>query len=174
MAEFEHTRPIIYSTVDQIEVLEPRGPWTTKSGSKLWVISALPIEVAIDYFTYEQDELKKIPEGFDIRGLRHYSNDGMPKGNKGGGEFHRIRKEIIFGTAGETAWECEDLDGGKRNFTLAPNFGIKFNPFILHTYEVKEENSGILVVANTLFDPEDPRTQDTYSREAFITLQNGK
>lgn len=170
--EFEHTKPTIYSTVDQIEVLEAHGPWTTKSGSKLWVRSALSLNIMEDYFQYDPNELVRIPEDFEIRGFRQYTNIGMPVGNMGGGEFHRIRKEMIFGLDGETFWECEDLNGDKREFILTPEMGIKFAPFIMHTYQVRIDNSGILVVANTLFDPDDPRTYDTYSREIFTSLQS--
>lgn len=170
--EFEHSRPLNYSTVDQIEILEPRGPWITKSGSLLFVLAALPIEVVGNYFRYDPNELAKMPRGFDIRGFRLYSNRGMPIGNKGGGEFHRIRQEIIIGLEGETFWECEDLNCAKRTFTLTQHIGIKLSPFIMHSYEVKQDNSGILVLANTLFIPDDPRTRDTYSREIFTALQS--
>lgn len=169
--EFEHTKPLKYSTVDQIEVLEGRGPWTTKSQAELMVLSALSIDEVLDFLTYDFKETEKMPEGFDIRGLRHYSVRGMPLDNIGGTEFHRIRQEIIIGLEGRTLWEFEDLNRSRRLITLNPRMGIKFSPFILHTYVVDEENSGILVVANTLFDPDDPRTQDTYSREIFTKLQ---
>ena len=44
-------------------------------------------------------------------------------------------------------------------------------PYILHSYMVLEEGSGLLVLANTLFNPEVKETHDTYSMQAFRELQ---
>jgi hypothetical protein len=44
-------------------------------------------------------------------------------------------------------------------------------PFILHAYEVLEEGSNLLIVANTLFNPNNSKTHDTYSIKEFRELQ---
>ena len=158
------------SRVDKIQVLDARGPWQTKSGGKLMVAFTLPFDVVQQrYFAYDQEELKKVPE--DIRGLRIYTVRDLPQGPIGGTEFHRIREEIIYGLEGKIKMECEDLFGGKKKFILTPEKGIWMPPFILHTYKMMEEKSGLLVIANTLFNPDDPRTHDTYSLEVFRQLQ---
>ena len=68
-------------------------------------------------------------------------------------------------------WECEDIYRNKTEFILTQENGIWMPPFILHTYEVLENNSGLFVVANTLFVPDDPRTHDTFSADKFRELQ---
>lgn len=118
---------------------------------------------------HNREELNKIPE--DIRGLRSYSVRGLPKDKIGGTEFHRIREELVFGLEGRVLWKCEDIYGGRREFELSSQKGVWVPPFVLHTYHTLEENSGLLVLANTLFNPDDPRTHDTYSREEFRKLQ---
>jgi hypothetical protein len=44
-------------------------------------------------------------------------------------------------------------------------------PFILHRIVSEQEGSAVLVLANTLYDVDDPRTHDHYSDAAFRRLQ---
>ncbi|MBN1982124.1 MAG: WxcM-like domain-containing protein [Chitinivibrionales bacterium] len=155
-------------TVSMIRSIESRGPWKTKSDAELSVLCALPYDVVRDYFTYDTQELEKIP--CDIRGLRSYRVRGITPGNSGANEFHRIRKEMLFSLNGEIEVTCEDLFGKTQTFQLNAERGIFIPPFIIHTYYAKTL-ADILVIANTLFIPENPATHDTYSREIFTELQ---
>lgn len=159
-----------YPNICQIRILDTRGPWNTKSGGTLMVRACLPLETVLqEYFRYDANELREIPG--DIRGLRFYTVRNLPFGQIGGKEFHRMREEMVIGLEGRLKWECEDVYGNKEEFTLTPETGIWMPPFILHTYEVLENNSGIFVVANTLFVPDNTRTHDTFSLEKFRELQ---
>ena len=156
--------------VNDVQIIETRGPWNTKSGGKLNVVFAMPLATVQDrYLHYETTELDRVPS--DIRGLRVYTVRDLPNGKIGGIEWHRVREEMVFALEGSVHWMCEDLFGGKRDFVLTTGVGVWMPPFILHAYEVKEESSGLFVIANTLFVPDDPRTHDTYSMETFRELQ---
>lgn len=158
------------ATVDDIKLMRSRGPWTTKSGGKLDVLFAIPrTTLEARYLHYEETELADIPD--DIRGLRVYMVRDLPKESIGGTEWHRVREEMVFASHGSVEWICEDLFGGKKDFQLTPTVGVWMPPCILHTYIVMEAGSELLVIANTLFTPEDPRTHDTYSLETFRALQ---
>lgn len=157
-------------TVADISVLNSRGPWNTKSGGRLNVLFSTPLgEIQDRFFSYEKDELDSLP--VDIRGLRIYTVSELPNGKIGGTEWHKIRREIVFCIRGSVQWLCEDVFGNKKVFILDAGKGIFMPPFILHIYAVTEEGSELLVVANTLFVPNDPRTHDTYSTELFSELQ---
>lgn len=156
-------------TIDNVRVLSSKGPWTTKSDAELMVKFAMPSEEVKDFFQYNQKELDKIPE--DIRGLRGYTVRGLRKGTTGGKEFHRVRKELVFGLEGRIEWICEDVFGGEKILELTPKNGVYVPPFIIHTYNTLEDNSSFLVIANTLFNPDKRHTHDTYSREDFEALQ---
>jgi hypothetical protein len=154
--------------IEYIMEIEARGPWKTKSDAELKVLFAMPYEKLLEFLKYDENELRQLPE--NIRGLRSYSVKGLRKGSLGGMEFHRIRKELLFGLEGVVDVECEDVYENKRRFRLDSQNGIYIPSFILHTYETIEDG-GILVVANTLFNPEDKRTHDTYSQIIFRKLQ---
>lgn len=157
-------------TVDDVQIFETRGPWDTKSGGKLNVLFAIPLAtVQGRYFNYKNTELDLIPS--DIRGLRAYTVRDLPNERIGGAEWHKIREEIVFALDGSVLWMCEDIFGNQRDIVLDNGMGIWMPSFILHTYKVKKERSGLLVIANTLFVPDDPRTHDTYSAETFRELQ---
>ncbi len=159
-----------YPTVEQVHLIEARGPWLTKSGGDLMVSLALPLEqISMGFLNYDLEELSRIPE--DIRGLRIYTVRGLSTGRIGGTEFHRIRQEYIQVLEGATSWEFEDLYGEKSTCILQGARSVYIPPFILHTYQVLEEGSGITVLANTLFNPENPATQDTYSKDIFSSYQ---
>lgn len=159
-------------TIEDVKEINGRGPWSTKSDGQLTVLFTLPFnQLAGRFLHYDVSELGKIPPEFDIRGLRIYSVQNVPAGNIGGTEFHRIREEIVFCLEGRMIWTCEDLRGETRSFRLKPGMGVWAPPYILHTYEAMEEGSIFLVLCNTLFDPADPRTHDSYSAEEFRQLQ---
>ena len=159
-----------YPNVGRIRTLDTHGPWNTKSGGTLMVRTYIPLETVLkEYFSYNSNELQKVPG--DIRGLRFYTVRNLPLGQIGGTEFHRIREEMVIGLEGKVRWECEDVYRNKTEFILTQENGIWMPPFILHTYEVLENNSGLFVVANTLFVPDDPRTHDTFSADKFRELQ---
>jgi len=156
-------------SIKDVQEIETRGPWRTKSEGNLMVLFSFPYEIDMKRFLrWDDKELKNIP---DIRGLRYYSVRSLPKGQVGGGEFHRIRQEIVFATEGSVQWECEDLSGKKKITILAPQNGIWLSPFILHSYKVLEEGTGLAVIANTTFDPENTKTHDTFSLSEFQKLQ---
>ena len=159
-------------TLREARKLTTKGPWETKSGGELNVLLSFPINLIYAFLQYDKRELKNMPEGWDIRGFRKYSVRALPKGRVGGGEFHRIRREIIIGLEGEVNFELEDINGNVRNHIIDITSGTYIPPFILHSYEVLKENSGLLITCNTLFDPDNPRTHDTYSRETFRKLQD--
>lgn len=130
----------------------------------------MPVELVQSFFSYDEEELQRVPK--DIRGLRNYRVENLPEGQVGGTEFHRVRKEIVIGVAGQVRWECEDLYGNKREFILTPENGVWMPPLILHTYFVEENESGLAIVCNTLFPlPAHPATNDTYSLEEFRKYQ---
>ena len=155
--------------INEVKILSSRGPWTTKSEAELMVRFALPFSEVDDFFQYDQTELNKIPE--DIRGLRVYTIRGLQTGTTGGKEFHRIRKELVFGIEGRIEWICEDVLGRKEVLELTPQNGVYVPPFVLHTYRTIEDNSSLLVIANTLFNPDKDYTHDTYSQEIFDEIQ---
>lgn len=156
-------------SVHDIRELRMTGPWRSKSGGLLSVPFALPYAQAMDLFDYDPAELAGVPR--DIRGLRMFVLEDMPAGGVGGGEFHRIRVEIVFTVQGRVRWLCEDLHGGRKEFTPARDCILYFPPFILHTMEALEPGSAVVVIANTLYDPDDPDTHDTYPAAQFRTLQ---
>lgn len=149
--------------------MRKKGPWETKSGGTLEVAFCIPWDKLKNVlFNYDSDELHKLPT--DIRGLRVYRVQDLALGRIGGNEFHRIRTEIVFCTKGSVLWSCEDLNGGKKEFTLRSGAGILLPSLIMHTYKVLDEGSELEVVANTIFIPEDPQTHDTYSANIFYEL----
>lgn len=164
--EFNRDFPTNPPHVDLVQIFEQRGPYETKSGGILMVPVALSIERTMnEFFNYDAHELARI--GVDIRGLRMYTISDFPLGGVGGKEFHRIREELAFTLEGRVKWILEDLYGGKREFVLGAGQGIWVKPFILHTYEVLEKGSSLLIVCNTLFNHADRTTHDTYSAEIF-------
>ena len=162
---------IVPKSVAQIGVFPNEGPWKSKSGGELNVLFARHLSFITGlFFEYDADELEKIPR--DIRGLRMYRVDNIPKDGIGGNEFHRIRQEIIIPIKGRLIYECEDLFGQKRNFNLTPETSIWLPPLVMHSYKALEDDNAIIIVANTLYDPGDKETWDTYSLKEFYGFQN--
>jgi dTDP-4-dehydrorhamnose 3,5-epimerase-like enzyme len=158
-------------TVSAVQTIKSKGPWGTKSGGNLNVLFGFDINTLNEkYFKYEKSEIERIPQ--EIRGLRSYSVSELEKDRVGANEWHRIRNELVFMTEGSAEWICEDLYGNKKNYKLDTNHGIWTPPFIMHTYKTTSEKNGILVIANTLFDPNNPKTHDSYSFEEFHKLQS--
>ena len=165
-----------FPSASDIRLLTMDGPWESKSGGILEVLSGIPgipLEVAEKMlFRYDHEELALVPA--DIRGLRIYTVRNIPEGTIAGTEWHRIRTEMIFALDGAVAWDCEDVFGEKRSFRLDQGAGIWMPPFILHTYTALLSGSRLMVVANTLFFPKEPReskTRDTYPEPEFRKLQ---
>ncbi len=156
-------------TVNDIIEFEVKGPWVTKSDAELQVLFSLPYKEVLKYLEYDEKELEIIQK--DIRGLRSYTVRNLNSGSIGGMEFHRVRKEIIFGLEGCVEFELEDFYKGRKNLFLDSHKGIYIPPFILHTYEAIDDDSGLLIIANTLFDSDDYRTHDTFSEKIFKEIQ---
>lgn len=161
-------------TINDITVIERDWPWPTetfaaKSGGELSVLIALPHNIVDGGFLqYEPEELRGIP---DIRGIRSYRVANIPEGSVGAKEWHRVRQELVFALGGAVRWSCEDVHGTKKEFTLDENTGVWTPPFIFHSYKALTEGVSIVVVANTLFDPKNDATKDTYFLEDFRALQ---
>jgi len=102
----------VYPTVEDIVVIEGKGPWGTKSGGKLNVLFGLPLGLLQEkFFDYNKTELEAVPT--DIRGLRSYVVSGLTKGAVGANEWHKLRNEIVFAAKGRFRWSCEDVHGNK-------------------------------------------------------------
>jgi hypothetical protein len=157
------------SSVEDIREFRMTGPWPSKSGGLLSVPFMLPHAQTVQMFSYDQEELDRIPR--DIRGLRMFVLEEMPARGVGGGEFHRIRIEIAFTMKGKVRWSCEDVYGGRKGFLPTRDCILYFPPFILHTIESLESGSAIAVIANTVYDKDDAGTHDTYSVAQFRELQ---
>ncbi len=158
-------------TICDVQQLRNNGPWPTKSNGHLNVLFGISFtDLQEKYFHYEESELVKISQ--DVRGLRSYTVAGLQKQAVGANEWHRLRNELVFTVKGRVLWTCEDVFGNKSEHTLDSQSGIWVPPFILHTYESLEDDSELLVVANTLFFPEDPKTHDTYDIATFRLIQD--
>jgi WxcM-like protein len=156
-------------TVEDISEIRMAGPWRSKSGGLLSVPFALSHAQTADFFDYDRAELRRIPR--DIRGLRMFVLEDIPAAGVGGGEFHRIRVEIVFTVEGRVRWTCEDVYGNCKVFDPPRDCILRFPPFILHTMESIERDSSVIVIANTLYDADDPGTHDTYPAAEFRALQ---
>ena len=159
----------MYSNVYDSKVITPRGTWKTKSQGELFVLMAFEPDIFGSFFSYNPKELEGLE--VDIRGFRIYTVRHLPKGQIGGTEFHRIRQEIIIGLEGLLWIQLEDIFGNSRIISVKPSMAVWLSPFILHTYKSSEDNSGLLVIANTLFDPANPATHDTYNRGEFEKIK---
>ncbi len=158
-------------SVDQLKRLNSRGPWATKSGGKLGVLFGIDFdEIQEVFFKYREEELRKIP--VDVRGLRSYVVSDLPAGTIGANEWHKLRHELVCAVKGSVRWVCEDVYGSTNEFILEEGKeGIWVQPYILHTYQALSDKASLLVIANTLFIPDNPQTHDTYSAQEYIELQ---
>lgn len=156
-------------SVNDIIVTQCGGAWETKSGGILNVLYKIDYSIVEKLLTYDEAELS-VPDQ-DIRGLRSYRVHSVPKGAIGANEWHKIRNELVFAPEGSFLWTCEDTYGDTREFTLDGNSAVFTPHHILHRYESLKDGSTISVLANTLFDPNDPSTHDSYSLEIFRKIQ---
>lgn len=157
------------TTVEDIAHLTSNGPWKAKSGGDLIVRLALPSEAVTAFLDYENPAFDAVEadSGVNIRGLRSYTVDNIPKGSIGGREWHMARTEYVGALGGSALWQCVDLSGNEREFVLDGTAAVIMPPGILHTYQALEDNTRLQIIYNTLFVPEDPKTHDTFSRESF-------
>jgi len=159
------------STVNDVRELTTKGPWPTKSNGQLNVLFSLDIAtITNQYFKYDKSELDKITT--DVRGLRLYSVSGLQIKSVGANEWHKLRNELVFAIHGSAKWTCEDVFGKKVEHIINQSSGLWVPPYILHTYEALQDDTELLVVASTLFIPDDPTTHDTYDAGSFANMQN--
>lgn len=157
-------------SINDVIVTEAGGEWPTKSGGTLNVLYKLNWNIVERFLRYDDTELQNIP--VDIRGLRSYRVKNIPKGVIGANEWHKVRNEIVFVLKGKMKWTCTDIYGDSKEFILDGTQAIFTPHHILHTYEGLEEDSTISVLANTLFDANNPATFDSYSSEEFEDLKS--
>lgn len=158
------------ASINDIQLLPATGSWTTKSNGILEVLFTLNFkDLQQKFFSYEPSELAMIPT--DIRGLRSYRISNLQAGAIGANEWHRLRCEIVTVTRGKIEWTSEDSTGKTSTFILERNQGIFVPAFILHTYKILEP-AELVVLANTTFNPSDPLSLDSFTRESFVELQN--
>lgn len=157
-----------YPSIRDVRVIECPGSWQTKSGGILEVLFKIDYDFVMKFLDYDSSEFKKLPH---LRGLRSYNVHNVAKNAIGAKEWHKARNEIAFALSGSFQWTCEDIYGGKKEFILDGSHAI-FTPHgLMHTYTALIDQSAIGVLANTLFDPEDKLTHDTYSYETFDKLR---
>jgi hypothetical protein len=163
--------PDNFATIEDVQEIIRKGPWDTKSGGELNVLFGIPFGQMQDkFFRYDDEGLSAIPQ--DIRGLRSYRVGRIRRNSIGANEWHVVRQELVFALEGTVRWISEDLHGNKSTTILDKQTGIWVPPYILHTYEALSDDSCLLVIANTIFIPDDPMTHDTYSAASFRHLQN--
>lgn len=156
--------------ISHIQLFDRSGPWKTKSNGTLQVLFNLPYSLLqSDFFNYIPVELASAQQ--DIRGLRSYRVTNLKQGAIGANEWHRIRHEIVYVAQGKLRWSCEDVYGAKSEVLLDETNILWIPSYVLHTYEIIDDDTEICVIANTLFDPTDPTTHDTYSADAFSSIK---
>jgi hypothetical protein len=160
--------------VNDVIVLETKGPWQSKSGGALTVLLSLTAEQSAKFQDYNNPEFSKVANeaGTDIRGLRVYNVDSIPNGSTGANEYHLARTEIVNVLVGKALWRCEDVYGDIKELTLDSTMSLIVPSGILHTYTALEDNTRLQVICNTLFVPEDSATHDSYLIDEFRELQN--
>lgn len=154
-----------YPKVEEIITFEAGGNWPTKSGGQLSVLFKLDYDIVHRFLSYDDAELSKLP--VDIRGLRSYRVENIPKGAIGANEWHAVRNELVFVLKGSIRWDCTDLYGGERSFVIDGSQAVFTPHHIMHRYTALEDNTTVGVLANTLFIPEQSSTHDSYPSESF-------
>jgi hypothetical protein len=155
--------------VSEVREFRARGSWRSKSGGILEVLFALSRAEALQFLDANSTELDR--DQIDIRGLRMFVVSDIPRHGIGGLQFHRVRTEIGVTTKGTIRWTLEDLYGTEREILVPLGAALFIPPYILHTTRAEEAGSEITTIANTLYDPEDRRTHDTYPIGEFRELQ---
>jgi len=162
-------KPKAVRSVNEVQIIEIRGPWASKSGGDLNVLFNLDHAQVTAFLDYDNPEFDSMPG--DMRGLRSYKVENVPKGSIGAKECHIARNEIVFAAKGSFSWKCIDLHGNEKEFILDGKTAVITPSGLLHIYEALEDDSTIQVVCNTGFAPEDPATHDSYSIDDFYALQ---
>jgi quercetin dioxygenase-like cupin family protein len=158
------------ATVEDVTFFKPRGPWKTKSDGELDVLFGIPFDLIQNkYFSYEQSELDELSQ--DIRGLRSYRVSKLKEGATGANEWHKLRNEIVIVSKGSITWTVEDVYGKTSKYTLDAGEAIWTPPYIMHTYTSLVAGTELVVLASTLFIPDDTTTHDTFGRESFDALK---
>src|SRR5688572_18649953 len=129
------------TSVDDIQVVDVRGPWDTKAGGTLKVHYTLSGFALARFLDVDNPAFEAIEEhsGVDIRALRSYEVGGAPAGSVGGLEWHLARTEYVRALAGSALWQCVDPQGRQREFVLDGTQGIIQPPGLLHIYKLLEE-----------------------------------
>lgn len=154
------------NTINDVHKLNSKGPWQTKSNANLDVLFGYDMNyISNFFFDYSESEMQQLPK--DIRGMRSYIVSKIPINSIGANEWHKIRNELAITIEGVVEWELTDKDGKSITITVEKNEGIYIPNHILHKYKSLKLDSAILVLANTIFEPDDPQTHDTYTKESF-------
>lgn len=153
-------------TLSDIRTFAATEHWKTKSNGDLSVLFAIPYDDVLGRFlSYDTAKLARLP--YDIRGLRSYRVSGLRRGSIGANEWHKIRNEIIAVSHGSIQLDCSDTRGGTKTFTIGKELCVWIPPYIMHTYTVLEDDTEIMVLANTLFNPSEISSHDTYTAATF-------
>jgi dTDP-4-dehydrorhamnose 3,5-epimerase-like enzyme len=163
-------------TVNDIMTIDTRGPWKSKSGGELNVLFALPQDEVTAFLDYDHPDFDFVQQetGINMRGIRVYNVSEIPKNSIGGLEWHGIRTELVSALGGKALWQCADVFGNEQEFVLDGKKSVLMPPGIMHTYVGLEDDTRLQVVCNTLFDPDNPLTHDSYSKETFVALQEAQ
>ena len=159
----------VHSRVDEIVIFPESESWETKSGGKLVVPFVFNFEEMKKFFSYEERERSTGKE--DIRGLRMYRVSELKNGVIGAMEFHKIRNEIITVIKGSAQIDAEDIYGGKKSKILLSGNSMMIPNYIMHTYKILEDDSELIVIANTTYNAKDKSTHDSFSVEEFEALK---
>lgn len=144
--------------VSDIRFIRQKGPWITKSGGALSVLFAIPGDDAARFFTESP-----------ISGFRIYQISNPKIEKTGGMEWHIYRQEIFLVAKGHIEWFFEDAWGNTAEFFQDGGTAIWVPNYIVHSYRATDECL-LVVVANTIYDPLNPDTHDTYAREKLFEL----
>ena len=161
-------------SVDDIRVIDVRGPWNSKSGGLLevhFMLTDEEVDALRDRGNPEFAAVEEATGGVNIRGLRCYTVSKIPKGSIGAQEWHRARTEMVRAVTGKALWVCTDPFGGKREIELDGTKLVMTPPGILHEYRALEDDTTLEVICNTQFIPDDPRTHDSNDQASFHELQ---
>ena len=146
-----------YPSIEDVVAEMGGGPWRTKSGGELMVPTVLAFEEARRFLGEEE------VEGGVGKGLRVYVVGGLQKGVWGGGEFHKVRWEKVMCVSGKVLWKVRDVYGDEADIEMTPGSAVYVPPWVLHSYTAQEDGACLVVMANTLFDPGNRDSWDTYS-----------
>jgi len=154
------------ATIKDIAIISTEGPWDTKSNAKLHLLLNLNFEKVIEYLGNKSGIDGS--QHNDIRGLRIYKVSQLKKGAIGANEWHKYKKEIAFTLNGQIKWTFRDTDGLQSEYLTDSSSGGVFIPTnIFHTYEALEDESDLLVIANTTYDESKPQMHDAFPIESF-------